>query len=135
MARIKRTHTVARNMIHGDMSGFQRQYTAGEEITFGAEMSDAAIKELVENGTLKGPKAAELEDERKFNEKAMGVVGPSATEEQQLWKTFTKLSPEERQEREKREARIQDTNDAARLANLADARDRTGPDDDAVGEE
>ncbi len=129
MPRIKRTHVVARHLIHNG-----QQYVKGDSITFGPEISDAEIKELRNNGTLDGPRAEELLEERIFNERAMGVVGPTVEQERELWKTFVRMTPAQRAEVEKQQARIQETSEAARIANISEAGQRANADDELAEE-
>ncbi|MBA3826889.1 MAG: hypothetical protein H0X24_23725 [Ktedonobacterales bacterium] len=130
MPRIKRTHAVTGSIMHDG-----QLYSKGDTITFGTEVSEEHIRELLKGGFLAGPAAQELEIERQINEKSLGIRGMSPEEVKKLWRTFTNMTPAQRAAMEASEARVKETTDAARLANIAEAAEKTGPDEDLHDED
>ena len=122
---VERVHKVARTLIYNG-----QQYLAESPITFGVDMTDEQIEELVEDGTLAGPRAEELDDLRKFSEKVTGTHGPSLDETAKLWQQFNRLTPEQRIASEKRESRIKEDSLGAKLANIDDARAEADADEE-----
>lgn len=122
---LARAHVAARHIIHNGKS-----YYKGDLVTFSDEMSDEQIQELLDDGTLQGMKAEELERERIANEVGMKIMGMSVEDQKKLFKLFDRKDIDALLADEQKEARIKTDPEAARRANMAESADKTGPDDE-----
>lgn len=127
---LARTHTAARHIIHSGKS-----YYKGDPITFGPETSDEDIQELLDNGTLQGLRAEELEREQIANEIGMKISGMSVDDQKKLFRLFDRKDLDALLAGEHREARIKEDADDARRANLEETAAKTGPDDEEATRE